>query len=72
MSTEQLSDYSLPFHESIYRKRKELRWTQEEVARRSGLSLQGYRKIEAGISQLQLSTLYAICGALNIGITFTW
>ncbi|STY62520.1 anaerobic benzoate catabolism transcriptional regulator [Mannheimia haemolytica] len=40
-------------------------WSQEEMAERVGLSVQGYAKIERGETQLSISRLRQICEVLN-------
>lgn len=49
--------------------RKQLRYTQREVAEMAGLNPNYYAKVERGDGTPSLKTLYKIAKALNVSIT---
>lgn len=50
----------------IYQKRRELHWTQTQLARKVGLSVSFLGHIERGSRKASLESLIAICNALNV------
>lgn len=52
--------------ERIRQQRKLLRWTQEQLAEKSGISLPFLGHIERGTRKASLETLVGICNALKV------
>ena len=61
-----MSEISKRLGECIYRKRRELKLTQAELAERSGVTEQTIRKIEHGEGNPQLEVLFALITELKI------
>ena len=52
--------------ESLRRRRKLLGWSQEELARRSGVKQENLSAIENGAPGVRLATLFRILAALDL------
>lgn len=61
-----MSEISKHLGECIYRKRKEAKLTQAELAERTGVTEQTIRKIEHGEGNPQLDVLYSLITELGI------
>lgn len=46
-------------------------FTQEEMAKKLGISLSGYKKLEYGINKLTLARFIQICNVLNLNSAVT-
>lgn len=47
-------------------KRNQMQWSQEQLAKRTGLSVRFLIKLEAGKTNISLTTLMNLCEALNL------
>lgn len=67
MITERQAKSNYPtIQESLRATRKAKGWSQEETARRCGMSLNTYTRIETGKSSTTLKTLQHICETLGV------
>ncbi|MGX2975190.1 helix-turn-helix domain-containing protein [Ursidibacter arcticus] len=56
-------------HETIRTMREMNQFTQEEMAEKLGISINGYSKLERGISKLSLEKLEQIANIFNINVS---
>lgn len=61
-----MAEYSRALGDCIYKKRKELRWTQAYLAERSGVTEQTIRKIEHYDANPQMDVLFSLVNVLQI------
>ena len=61
-----MAEYSKALGDCIYKKRKELRWTQAYLAERSGVTEQTIRKIEHYDANPQMDVLFSLVNVLQI------
>ena len=61
-----MAEYSKALGDCIYRKRKELRWTQAKLAERTGVTEQTIRKIEHYDANPQMDVLFSLITVLQI------
>ena len=61
-----MADYSKALGDSVYRKRKQLHWTQAELAEKIGVTEQTVRKIEHYHANPQMDVLYSLIRILQI------
>ncbi len=57
------------FGKILRRKRKEKNWSQEELAFRAGIAMRYVSLLECNKRQPTISTIYAVCAALNISMS---
>ena len=57
------------FGKILRRKRKERDWSQEELAFRAGIAMRYVSLLECNKRQPTISTIYAICEAMNISMS---
>jgi HTH-type transcriptional regulator/antitoxin HipB len=55
--------------ESLRRRRKLLGWSQEELARRSGVKQGNLSAIESGVEGVRLGTIFRILAALDLELS---
>lgn len=56
---------------AIRRRRREIGWTQDELAARSGLAAKHVSRIENGLLEVRLSTVLALAAALGLDLSVT-
>lgn len=61
-----MAEYSRALGDCIYKRRKELRWTQAYLAERSGVTEQTIRKIEHYDANPQMDVLFSLVNVLQI------
>lgn len=60
----------LLFGERLHKRRSDLRFTQEFVADKAGISLRFYQMIERGEKSVSLDTLIRLSGILTISVDY--
>jgi transcriptional regulator with XRE-family HTH domain len=60
-----VSDLVIKFGENLRKKRKELGYSQENFAAYVGIERGNYGKMERGLVNIKLETLYKLTNALN-------
>jgi transcriptional regulator with XRE-family HTH domain len=58
--------YAMQIHEKIRQKRQSRNWSQEDMAAKLGMSLNGYAKIERGETDAQISKLEEIARVFDM------
>ncbi len=63
------ADFTGKISDNLSKIRKQLRYTQKEVAEKAGLNPNYYAKVERGDGVPSLKTLYKIAKALDVTVT---